>query len=231
MSKVLVIGDIHLPFSHPNYLKFILRVRDRIKPDKVIQIGDLVDHYALSRFQLDPDVMSQRPEFEMALKEAKKWYKEFPELTWILGNHDERPYRKAVEIGLGTLFLNQMKDVYQCPQNWDIVPLVDWDGVHYRHGVSVGGASGWQNYVLKSGVSTVSGHIHSVGGVRYHQSKDGRQLFILMTGCGVDDEAYAFAYGKESPSASILGCGIVEDGTKATFELMDMSDRYNRRIR
>lgn len=227
----LYIGDLHLPFEHKNYLKFVKGVADDIQPDRIVQIGDFIDHYALSRFSLDPDVQGQRAEFMEALEHAKPWYSTFPEVTWVLGNHDERPYRKAVEIGLGTAFLAKMMDVYQCPEGWDIVPRIDIDGVQARHGVMVGGDAGWQNYALKAGKSTVSGHIHSVGGVRYHQSKDGKQLFQLQTGCGVDDSLYAFAYGKESAKGSVLGCGSVVDGTKATFHIMDMSDRNMRRIR
>jgi len=231
MSKVMTIGDTHLPFDHPNYLKFLIDTYNREKPDTMVHIGDFMDLYALSRFTLDPDVQGQKPEWEASLKRAKLYYKAFPQMYWIQGNHDQRAYRQAQTVGLGKLFMKEMNKVFQCPPDWEICTSKQIDGVNYFHGVAAGGGTGWQMYSQRQGRSAVIGHIHSVGGVRYHQNVEGKQVFTMAVGCGVDDSAYAFQYGKESASKSMLGCGIVENGTVAKFIPMDLSERKYRRIR
>lgn len=229
--KVLIVGDLHLPFDHPNYLKFL---RDQVeveKPDKIVFIGDFIDHYALSRFTLDPDQQGQKPEFQKALKKAQPYYDLFPEAIWIVGNHDRRPYRKATEIGLGGEFTKGLKDIYCCPPKWKVMDSVEIDGVFYYHGETGGGASGWQNASLLFSQSVCFGHYHSVAGVRYVQNVAGEQMFTMVTGAGVDDRAYAFAYGKNFPKKSVLSCGVIEDGVYAKVVPMNMRDRKYRRIR
>lgn len=231
MNNVLVIGDLHLPFAHPNYLKFVLETKEKFKCNKIVFIGDVVDNYAHSRFSKDPDTASAEVEYEQFMHGIRKWYEAFPEATWILGNHDKRPFNKAKEIGLGRIFTQSVNTIYDCPKGWKITPSIEIDGVLYTHGVSSGGQTGWQDYSRKLGKSVVIGHIHSVGGVRYHQNPDGKQLFTLAAASGIHDDTYAFAYGKDSAVKSMLGCGIVRGGTKAYFEPMDLSDRRFRRIR
>jgi predicted phosphodiesterase len=229
--KVLIVGDVHVPFEHPNYIKFLRDQKERLKPDVVVFIGDIVDHYAHSRFTLDPDQQGQKPEWQQAMVHIAKFYELFPEAIWIVGNHDRRPYRKAMDAGLGRLVMKDLAEVYHCPPGWEIVDSTEIDDVFYFHGESVGGLSSWQDYPLKTNQSCVCGHMHSIGGVRYHQRADQTQVFILETGAGVNDEAYAFAYGKNASRKSMLGCGFVEDGVYAQFIPMNLKDRKYRRIR
>lgn len=231
MSNVLVIGDIHQPFTHPNYLKFLLETQKRFQCDTVVFIGDIVDNYAHSRFAKDPDSPSAQAEYDEFMIGMRKYYDAFPEAIWIIGNHDKRPFLKLKEAGLGRIFTKGYDTIYDCPVTWKIVPSYQIDGVLYTHGVACGGQTGWQNYSRKLGKSVVFGHIHSVGGVRYHQNPDGKQVFSLSVASGVNDEAYAFEYGRDSPTKSMLGCGIVRKGTHAYFEPMDLTDRRFRRIR
>ncbi len=231
MSRVLIVGDVHLPFEHPNYLKFLRDTQYKFKTDKTVFIGDFVDNYAHSRFAKDPDTPSSMAEYDAFMKRAEKYYEAFPEADWIVGNHDKRPFNLARDAGLGKIFTNSMDRIYGCPSGWEITTSTKIDDVLYTHGVACGGQTGWQNYSRKLGKSVVFGHIHSVGGVRYHQNPDGKQVFSLSASSGVNDQAYAFAYGKESPTKSMLGCGVVLNGTYAYFEPMDLSNRKYRRIR
>lgn len=231
MSTVLIIGDTHVPFVHPNYLRFLTEVRDEIRPDKIVHIGDLVDHHALSRFVSDPDGLSSGNEWKSTLKELKNFVKEFPVADWIIGNHDSRPLKKAFESSIPEAFLKPLGDIYELPEGWKVMPRLLFENVSYTHGVSSGGQTGWQNFCLKQGINTVIGHIHSVAGVRYH-SIPGGQRFSLAVGCGVDEESYAMAYAKDIPTRPVLGCGIVKDGVYAEFVPMDMSSRkYYRKRR
>ena len=230
MSTVLVIGDTHIPFVHPNYLRFVAEVGLEHKVDRVIQIGDLVDNYALSKFVSDPDGMSSGNEWRATLEELKRWAKVFPTVDWIIGNHDKRPFTKAFEAQIPEAFLKPLEEIYELPEGWKVHTSLEVDGVRYIHGESAGGQQSWQTYCLKNGQSTVTGHTHSVGGVRYHRTPTG-QIFSAMTGCGVDEETYALAYAKAQPLRPMLGCVVVKDGVKAEFIPMDMSDRRNYRKR
>lgn len=223
--KVLVIGDTHAPFHHKNYLKFLCDVRDEYKPDMVIHIGDLVDNHALSNYIKDPDGFSASDEWRATTAALKDFYKEFPEVTWIIGNHDRRPYRKAYDAGMSPSMVKPLNEIYDCPPTWNIVPEIVVEDVLYTHGEGGGGQNGWQNLCIKQGKSVAFGHFHGVGGVRYWQNKFKEQKFSLAVGCGVDEEAYAMAYGKNTPNRPMLGCGLVTDGWRAEFRAMNLKTR------
>ena len=230
MAKVLVIADTHIPFVHPNYFRFIQEVADEYAPDRIVHIGDLVDHHALSRFASDPDGLSSGHEWRSSLDELRLWSKAFPKVTWILGNHDKRPFNKAYDSKIPSAFLRPLADIYQLPKTWEVVPSIEIDGVLYTHGMASGGVANWQRACLNQGISTVLGHLHSVGGVRYHRTPQG-QTFTLAVGSGIDDDTYAFAYGQDFPKRSMLGCGLVTDGVIAEYVPMDMYQRRNYRKR
>jgi hypothetical protein len=65
-------------------------------------------------------------------------------------------------------------------------------------------------------MSCAIGHSHSFGGVQYSaNSRD--TVFGINVGCGVNRDAYAFAYGKYSKQKETLGCGIVLNNQSAIF--------------
>lgn len=227
--KVLAFSDIHSPFGHPNFLRWLKEVQEEEQPDLIVLNGDAVDNYAWSSFSTDPDKQSQRPEYRAALKGLKGYYKAFPELKMVLGNHDRRPWRKARSAGISDDFMRTFKEIYKCPDGWDISDRHEIDGVLYDHGELIGGASGWQTAPLKYGQSIVFGHLHSVAGTRFYARPNGSIIFSLGLGCGMDIRAYAFEYAKNSPNMPVLSCGIIEDGVKAKVLTMPASYRKTRR--
>jgi predicted phosphodiesterase len=222
--RVLVIGDTHIPFVHPNYLRFLKEIAEDYEPDKIVHIGDLVDHHALSRFVSDPDGLTSGNEWKASLDELSRFSKAFPEVEWVIGNHDARPFIKAYDSQIPEAFIRTLEEIYGLPEGWKVKPKTEIDGVLYTHGLGGGGQWGWQGLSLKQGQSTVIGHFHSVGGVRYHRSPIG-QNFTMVVGSGVDEDSYAMAYGKGMPARPVLGCGLVEDGVYAQFIPMDMGER------
>ena len=229
--RVLTISDTHVPFMHPNFVKFLRDLRDEYKPDKIVHIGDLVDLHSLSNFMHDPDGFSCGEEWTKTIEGLQKLYDAFPDVTWILGNHCRRPYRKAYDIGMSPGMVKPLDEIYETPPGWDIQTEIIIDDVLYTHGEGAGGLTGWQNFCTKQNMSAVFGHFHAVGGVRYHQNRLGEQLFSMCVGCGVDETAYAMAYGKHMAARPMLGAGTVTDGWKAEFVPMNLKDRKYRRIR
>jgi predicted phosphodiesterase len=231
MSRVLIIPDTHSPFMHPNFIKFLRNTRDEYKPDRIVHIGDLVDLHSLSNYMQDPDGFSCGEEWRRTVDDLQKIYKEFPIVQWIVGNHDRRPYRKAYDIGMSNKMIKPLSEIYETPVGWSIESEIIIDDVLYTHGEGAGGNTGWQNFSVKQNMSSVFGHFHAVGGVRYHQNRLGQQLFSMCVGCGVDETAYAMAYGKHMTARPMLGCGTVTDGVYANFIPMDLGNRNYRRIR
>lgn len=215
-NNVLVVGDQHRPFEHPQYLKFCKDTYKRFGCNKVINIGDEWDNCALSRFSLDPDGKSPRDEYDAAVEASKPWYKAFPNMTVVESNHGLRPYKKAFEAGIPHLFMRSYRDYMKAPKTWKWVPRVELDGVAYFHGEPFGGQNGHINAMVKNRMSVVIGHIHCFGGVSYSKSP-ANQLFAMNVGCGIDDTTYPFKYAKEQAVRPTLGCGVVLGGKEAIF--------------
>jgi len=212
MSRVLIIGDTHLPFVHKNYLKFVKSVYRKYKCNKVVHIGDLVDGHAWSYHESDPDGKSAGDELKMVHNAVKPWYKAFPNVTVCCGNHDKLPFRKAQTFGIPRHMIKDYNHIYGIEANWKWVHGIDIDGVWYTHGASAGQFSHVKS-MEKTRTSWVQGHNHSSAGIGWSSSyKD--LLFGMNVGCGVDQNSYSMAYGKDFPARPILSCGVVLDGTQ-----------------
>lgn len=223
------IGDLHLPFTHPNYLRF---VRDTFKThgvEQVVFIGDIVDGHALGFWDHNPDGRSAGDECQQAKDELKRWKCSIKDGLVCIGNHDQRQFRVAHKAGLPARFLKDYADVWDTPGwKWDFEHWID--GVLYTHGTGTSGKDAAINLAIQKRASTVIGHVHTYAGVKYH-SNSRSLIFGMNVGCGIDCQAYAFDYGRDFPVRPVLGCGIVRHGREAYFIPMPCSpkDRYHRR--
>lgn len=210
MSRVLVIGDIHAPCTHPGYFDFVTDVKRRFRCNKIVFIGDVVDWHGISFHAKHPDAPGPNDEYELAKECVAKWYRRFPRATVTIGNHDERITRLAEASGVPSKFIRDYADVWNTPQ-WDWVFDAVIDGVYYYHGTGRSGINPAANTAKDMGMSVVMGHCHSVGGIHWSVTPNARR-FGLDTGCGIDDRLYAFSYGKHMKKKSVLSCGVVIDG-------------------
>lgn len=214
--RVLVIGDIHAPFQHRYYLDFLKETYASWSCDTVVCIGDEVDFHALSKYPQDPNGYGAGDELINAITALRPYYEYFPEVQVVTSNHTARPLKKAFEAGIPTQFLKDYKSFLDAPTGWTWQRSVEIDGVLYHHGEGYSGALGAYKAAMNAMRSTVIGHIHSHGGCTYVQTEFSR-IFALNVGCGVDIEAYAFAYGKNCAFKPTLGCGVVLEGKEAYF--------------
>lgn len=216
MSRVIVIGDQHRPYEHPDYLRFIRDTKARFKCDIIINIGDEVDNCALSRYEADPDGKSAKDELEAAIQESKKWYKAFPNMKLVESNHGLRPFKKAYSAGLPKAYLKSYAEFMQAPKGWTWYPKIILDKVLYFHGEPFSGENGAKSAAKAHRISTVIGHIHSWASVSYMKSfRD--EIFAMNVGCGIDETKPAFNYAKDNARRPSLGCGVVLDGREALF--------------
>ncbi len=217
--NTLIIADLHAPFSHENALWHCQEVYKAWDCEDVINIGDFVDQHRISRHVSEPDGMDAVQEHAEAVEALKKWYKAFPYVDVVYGNHDMIPMRQAKEIGLPSdIYLRKLEEVYQCPPGWNFCNRFVRDGVLYLHNAGSGKYAAI-NKAREQSVSVVAGHTHRNPGIIY-QSNPSTLFFGLNVGCLVDKEAYAMRY---QDSEITLGCGVVVDSSEAYFIPLKMS--------
>lgn len=226
--RVGIVADLHEPFTHPMYMRFVMDTFNQWGVTKIHFIGDIVDNHALSFYQHDPNGLSAEGEAVLAEEHVAEWYKNFPKATVSVGNHDERHYRVARRYGIPDRYVRGYKDIWNTPGwNWSVSTI--YDDVLYEHGTGSSGKDAALNRAMEKRTSLVMGHTHAFPGVKYH-ANDFDRIFALQVGCGIDHNAYAFAYSKAFATRGVLGCGIVIDGVFAYFEPMPCgpSEKYHR---
>ena len=220
--RIGIVGDIHAPFTHPEYKRFIKDTFKAWKVDHVHFIGDVVDMHAVSFHDSDPNGLSPEDEAEEAMEEVAEWYATYPKATVSIGNHDERHFRMAKKAGIPDRFIAAYSEVWKTPK-WDWQTSHMFDDVLYEHGTGSNGKDAAYNRAIGKRMSVVMGHVHAFGGVKFHANETSR-IFGMNVGCGVDCRAYAMEYGKNFVNRPVLGCGIVIDGKEAYFEPMQCGE-------
>lgn len=216
-NNVGIIGDTHEPYCHPDYAQFCLETFDRFHVDVVVHIGDLLDAHTISQHPKSPEALSPAEEFKQAKERLAKWYELFPEVKMCLGNHDERIVKAAASSNLPKMLVKTLPEAFDMPKGWEISDKFIIDGVLYEHGTGSSGANAHVTRALHNMMSTVIGHVHSYGGCQNWTNSEGKRMFGLQVGCGIDISKVAFSYAKSYPKKPTLGCGVVLGGTTPIF--------------
>lgn len=227
--RVLVIGDLHEPYTHPDAYDFLRTVRDEYCPDIVVQIGDETDGHAISFHDSDANLDSAGVELEKAKLGLEKLHSLFPNLLLCDSNHGSLIYRRAKAHGLPVQFIKKYRDIlfpehgapgWSWGDAWDLnTPL---GTVRFQHQVS-------GDLLLNAAherKSMVIGHFHGKLDIQYAASSTAL-YFGAHCGCLIDNKSLAFAYGKLSRSKPILGCTVITDGCPQIIPmLLDDSGRW-----
>lgn len=214
-SRVLVVGDLHLPFVHKDYLQHCIDTYNEFGCDKVVFIGDIIDNHFSSYHESDPDGFGAGEELDRAIQALKPWYEAFPEAYVVVGNHDRLIQRKAYSSGVPKRWIKSFGEVLGVP-DWEFVEEIEIDNVLYIHG-----EGGKAHIKCRREIqSIVQGHLHSDCYVQWFVGKTHR-IFGMQVGCGIDAKSYAMAYGKRGNKPA-LACGVVLDSCKAFPVLMDL---------
>lgn len=207
-SRVLVIGDTHCPFDLDTYLDFLVDTYNQYNCNRVVHIGDELDHHYSSYHETDANGMGGADELRYAKERLHRYYKVFPDVDVVIGNHTRIIMRKAQTGGIPKEWIRDYNEVLEVP-NWRFVPEIEIDGVLYAHGE--GGTA--RTKCKKDLQSVVQGHLHTQLYSEYVVGRNNR-VFGMQVGCGIDHEQYAFAYAKAGLKPAI-GCGVVIGGKVA----------------
>lgn len=206
--KVFVISDTHFPFVDVVAFDKMMLAIKKEKPTYIVQIGDLLDQYAFSKYTKSSSVY---PDVEDGLVFAKAMWaairRNVPKAKCyqLLGNHDMRMAKRISE-KLPELANFIQKDLYAFKGvktlNSDRDFLVI-DGVVYVHGW----LSKSIDHARYFGKPTVHGHRHRPG-IDY----DTPRLWSMDVGFLADRTSIPLSYTASKHSRWTLACGIVEDG-------------------
>ncbi len=216
MSKPrLVIGDLHAPWVHPEYLAHCLRVHQEWGcGSEPILIGDEIDMHAISDHDTDPDQPGAGEEFDQAIRALQPWYDAFPAAKICIGNHSARWFRRAFKAGIPERLIKGYREVLEAPRRWTWQNRFVIENVLYTHG-NTSGRMAVINRALREGISVAHGHTHCHAGVLYQMSRNRGLIFALNVGCGINEESRAFRYAADTPDRPTIGCGVVINAHEA----------------
>ena len=202
---------MHLPYQHKDAIQFLKEIKKEFKPDKIVNIGDLLDFHAISMHDSNPDLYSAGMELDKAKEYIKILEDIFPEVIEVDSNHSSLVYRRALKYGMSKQFLKPYGE-FLGTRKWkwvDDLTLTMSNGQRcfFTHGRSAD--------VLKvsqtMGMSAVQGHYHTKFLISYWANPD-NLFFAMNVGCLINQKSMAFSYAKNFKTRFILGCGIIING-------------------
>lgn len=206
-KRVLIIPDTHEPYTHQDAYKFLKAVKQKLKPEIVIHLGDETDGHAISFHDSIPDMDSAGAELIKAKKGLDELESIFPILDILESNHGSLIYRRMKAHGIPMDYIKPLKELYDKPKwNWheDIILSTALGDIYLCHGKS--GVYG--KLAKELGISAIQGHYHSKFEITWHTTKV-YEKFNMFCGSLVDREHLAFSYGKNHLPECMLGCGYI----------------------
>ena len=94
--RILVVGDLHLPFEHPDYYQHCVDAYQKWNCTNVLYIGDIIDNGYGSYHESDPDGLGGGDELDIAIKKLERWVDTFPVADVIIGNHDRNGCKESI---------------------------------------------------------------------------------------------------------------------------------------
>jgi len=230
-SSVLVISDLHIPYHHQDAFEFLKALKKKYKPDLIVNIGDELDHHAISMHEHNPDLMSAGDELKQSKEYVRDLEKIFPRMTLVHSNHSSLVYRRALKYGLPKDYLKSYNEFLGVGDGWKwvddlTVTLSDGSRCFFTHGISADVLKVAAQY----GMNSVQGHFHTKFSIGYFSNPDAL-IWGMQVGCLINQKSMAFDYAKNFKSRFIVGCGMIIDGQPKLMPMvLDKDGRWNKTI-
>ena len=208
-QRILNISDLHAPYQHPDAIKFLRAIKSEYDPDTVICMGDEADKHALSFHDHDPDLPSAGDELKKAKDVIQEIADIYPKVTVLESNHGSMAYRKAMSIGIPKAYIRPYAEVLGVPWKWvpDLqMKLPNKAPCYWHHGKSANSFLALRDI----GTNFVQAHFHEKFNIHYHGSAE-RLIWVIATGCLVDEHSLAMAYNNTNMKRPIVGSSIIID--------------------
>jgi len=220
---ILCVPDLHIPYEHPDALKFLKAVKKKYNPTEIVFLGDEVDYHAISFHDSVPDLPSAGEELKRAILHLQDYYKLFPKAKLLESNHGSLVLRKAINAGLPSKVIRHYNEILEAPRQWswhfDITLDSPTGRVYFHHGKSSVPGKLSQNMA----VSSVQGHYHSKFYIHYWSSPTGL-YFDMNVGSLVNKKSLAMAYAKNSLARPVSGCAVIINGIPRLIPMI-LNDR------
>lgn len=193
-EKSVFLSDIHFPYEDKEAINVVIAFIRWFKPSFIFLLGDIVDFYALSKFDKDPD---RALRIQDEINDAKSFFAHLrlaaprANIVFFEGNHEARLMkflRRNPEVsGLEVLRLPSLLSM--ADYNVRFVGAMEtykYHGFYLEHGDIVRKHSGYtaRGMMEKRGVSGISGHTHRLG--THYTTNEGGDYVWLENGCLCD---------------------------------------------
>lgn len=213
-KKFLILGDTHFPWADPAALERAYEIAKKLQPEVIVQVGDLYDMLAWSKFPISLNGYTPKQEIELAYHQATQMWARLKEIVpqarcvQLHGNHTIRPLKRVLEVApalevfiqIDQFFKFEGVEFVKDPREELII-----DGVAFIHGY----ASQIGRHRDFMQMSCVVGHSHR-GGVVFRHIR-GKTLFELNAGYLADPQSKALGYTNQRMVEWTQGVGIIDE--------------------
>jgi hypothetical protein len=221
-KKAFMIGDTHFQWTNKRYLYACYEKIEKLKPDYVIQMGDLYDFYSFSRYP-GPQIITAQEEIINARATAEEFWNSIKQIApraiklQLWGNHDDR-------------FIKRIHD--RLPEAEGLLESLDWkkfwrfSGVKLQEDsreevkIDLGGKVGevwfFHGYLTQQAAHTkytlhncVTAHTHraELSWIPHRE----KNLFEMNVGYVADQSSPVMRYSPQKYSKSIAGYGYIDE--------------------
>lgn len=232
-SCIMLFGDLHAPYQHPDALDFLNAVAHKYQPTRVFNVGDEIDSHSISFHPQRPDLSNATEELKRARKVIHQLEKIFPTLYNCESNHTSRVYRIGMSSGIPKDLILPYKDLlgvkstkWVWKPEYRITLVPDKTHLMITHNAGANALLASQ----RNGCSLVAGHHHVLFNLNYWQSTQGLS-FSAQAGCLIDFNSPAFAYAAGYTVKPMLGCVIIERGNPKLIRMtLNKNNSWNKEV-
>jgi len=223
-KEVLLISDTHIPYSHPDYIKFLTAIKKKHKPEVVIHGGDELDYAAISFHDQDQELLSAGDELDRSIIELQEGlHKLFKKVDLLESNHGSLVYRKMKHHGIAIRHLKTLQELYETPLwNWHHDILLDTNmGESY---ICHGKTSAYGKLCKEMMCNAIQFHFHGKSEITFHRSATGTR-YNMYCGCLVDEDSLAMAYGRNNLPKPIMSVGRIDKNGMPHIVRMNLNSK------
>lgn len=233
-QRILIIPDMHSPYHHKDTLRFLSDLKERVNPTRVICLGDETDGHGLSFHDSDPNLDSSGPELTKAKRFLRKLAAIFPIMDVCHSNHGSLIYRRSYKFGIPVQYIKSYRNILFDGlegDGWEwkdkiFAKLPNGDTVLFQHQSS--------GDILANAAheraNIVQGHEHGKFEIQ-HRASSSSLYWSMVSGCLVNNNSLAFAYGKLFPKKPIIGAALIIDSIPSLVSMpLTPLGRYKKKL-